>query len=602
MTSVFRHILGRHQRSPVWSDLAPVRDELFGPERLEHHARSLAAAQPDTPRPRAVLPLHARLNDNATVLLAAYRASATELESGRSVVPAAEWLLDNYHTIAETYRHLTRDLSPAFLRSLPRGQFQPVAEPIPRVLALAWDYAAMTDGDLRERSFADFIAGAQQVDWLTIGELWSLPSMLRYALLLRMLRLSDETERARRGRREANAAMDRLMAMDEPGPADFDQAVPGPALQNAAFVAQVIYRVHAGLDRTHAITEQLARRLAAQGRTAEQVMAGEQTRQTANNVTAAHIIRALKRLDEINWREWFEATSRTEAILREDPDHQRLAPQTRNAIRNRIEMIARHSALAEPEVAERALAAAGRRDIPVSVVLLGDDAPRFEADCGYRPVWRERLARLARRHGILSLILPLAALMLLAVVLCLTYVPAQTGGFLAATLIVLSLAAFLDAGLALLRFVASRLIAPAQLPAYGFKDGIPPDHATLVAIPCLLTSLDTIDDLLSNLEVHYLANPDPALSFALLTDFTDAAEETTPRDAELLAYARQGIAALAEADFPSVRGKFRFGPNQHPIQDYYVREVVREGDVLTNKIIGPAMTDHGDAYAEQCKM
>lgn len=61
-------------------------------------------------------------------------------------------------------------------------------------------------------------------------------------------------------------------------------------------------------------------------------------------------------------------------------------------------------------------------------------------------------------------------------------------------------------------------------------------------------------------------------------------------------------AALTEADFPSVRGKLSFGPNQHPIQDYYVREVVKEGDVLTNKIIGPAMTDHGDAYAEQCKM
>ena len=61
-------------------------------------------------------------------------------------------------------------------------------------------------------------------------------------------------------------------------------------------------------------------------------------------------------------------------------------------------------------------------------------------------------------------------------------------------------------------------------------------------------------------------------------------------------------AALAAADFASVRGKFSFGPNQHPIQDIYVREVVKEGDVLTNKIIGTAMTDRGDAYAEQCKM
>lgn len=61
-------------------------------------------------------------------------------------------------------------------------------------------------------------------------------------------------------------------------------------------------------------------------------------------------------------------------------------------------------------------------------------------------------------------------------------------------------------------------------------------------------------------------------------------------------------AALRAAEFASVRGKFSFGPNQHPIQDIFVREVVKEGDVLTNRIIGTAMTDRGDAYADQCKM
>jgi branched-chain amino acid transport system substrate-binding protein len=61
-------------------------------------------------------------------------------------------------------------------------------------------------------------------------------------------------------------------------------------------------------------------------------------------------------------------------------------------------------------------------------------------------------------------------------------------------------------------------------------------------------------------------------------------------------------AALKEAQFDSVRGKFKFNTNNHPIQDLYVREVIKEGDVLTNKIVGTAFTDHGDAYAEQCKM
>jgi branched-chain amino acid transport system substrate-binding protein len=61
-------------------------------------------------------------------------------------------------------------------------------------------------------------------------------------------------------------------------------------------------------------------------------------------------------------------------------------------------------------------------------------------------------------------------------------------------------------------------------------------------------------------------------------------------------------AALAEADFASVSGKFSFGPNQHPIQDIFVRTVVRKGDVVTNEITGTAMTDRGDAYADLCKM
>ena len=62
------------------------------------------------------------------------------------------------------------------------------------------------------------------------------------------------------------------------------------------------------------------------------------------------------------------------------------------------------------------------------------------------------------------------------------------------------------------------------------------------------------------------------------------------------------LAALKEANFASVRGKFSFGPNQHPIQDIYVLEVEKRDGELTNHIIGTAMTDRGDAYAEQCQM
>ncbi len=75
-----------------------------------------------------------------------------------------------------------------------------------------------------------------------------------------------------------------------------------------------------------------------------------------------------------------------------------------------------------------------------------------------------------------------------------------------------------------------------------------------------------------------------------------ALNEAHPDDADAFR------AALEKADFDSTRGDFEFGPNHHPIQDIYVREVVREGDVLTNKIVGTALEDHADAYASECKL
>lgn len=61
--------------------------------------------------------------------------------------------------------------------------------------------------------------------------------------------------------------------------------------------------------------------------------------------------------------------------------------------------------------------------------------------------------------------------------------------------------------------------------------------------------------------------------------------------------------ALRAADFDSVRGEFRFGPNQMPIQDFYLREVIVDEDgVWTTKVVRTVFEDHQDSYAEQCKM
>ncbi len=61
-------------------------------------------------------------------------------------------------------------------------------------------------------------------------------------------------------------------------------------------------------------------------------------------------------------------------------------------------------------------------------------------------------------------------------------------------------------------------------------------------------------------------------------------------------------AALKKADFQSVRGPFAFASNHHPVQDIYVREVVADGDGVTNKTIAKVFSGHSNAYVGDCKM
>ena len=62
-------------------------------------------------------------------------------------------------------------------------------------------------------------------------------------------------------------------------------------------------------------------------------------------------------------------------------------------------------------------------------------------------------------------------------------------------------------------------------------------------------------------------------------------------------------AAIKAADFKSVRGEFKFGPNQYPVQNYYLQTVAKGADGRpVHKTIGTVLQNRADAYAQDCKM
>ncbi|CAN5478907.1 ABC transporter substrate-binding protein [soil metagenome] len=63
------------------------------------------------------------------------------------------------------------------------------------------------------------------------------------------------------------------------------------------------------------------------------------------------------------------------------------------------------------------------------------------------------------------------------------------------------------------------------------------------------------------------------------------------------------LKAIKAVDYDSPRGKFKMGNNNYPVQDYYLREVVKSSDgALVNKIIATPLKNYQDAYASQCKL
>jgi cyclic beta-1,2-glucan synthetase len=101
-----------------------------------------------------------------------------------------------------------------------------------------------------------------------------------------------------------------------------------------------------------------------------------------------------------------------------------------------------------------------------------------------------------------------------------------------------------EIALAFVNAISLSLLPPRPLAKLDFETGIPEGQRTLVVVSALLDSLDGVDQLLEELQVRALANPDPRLYFALLTDFTDAPAAVMEGDTALLERAREGIIAL----------------------------------------------------------
>ncbi|KAA5604003.1 glycosyl transferase [Roseospira marina] len=576
-------IRGRPSSTPLWVGPAPIREERFGLERLERHAQSLAVAQQVTPRPPRVPPLDRRLKSNAVALLADYRSNAAEAEKGGDIVPAAEWLLDNYHLVEKQIRQIHDHLPAGYYRQLPKLAAGPLAG-YPRVFGLAWAFIAHTDSHIDPVTLRCFIRAYQRIQPLMIGELWAVAITLRIVLVENLRRLSAQIVLGRSERADADALADRLLASGGAKAAlDADIATRSDGPLSEVFAAQLAKRLR---DQDPTMTPAigwLSDRLEQQGVSIETVVSRAQQRLGTSNVSIRNVINSMRLISDIDWTEFVESISLVDERLCAGSRFASMDFPTRDLYRAAIEALARGSALSEGDVTDHAIRAAteAARTAPTPEMaervgdpgfhLIGHGRRALEQAIGFRPTYPARLGRLGRDMGLAGYVGAMVVLTTLVLALplwCLSLAGLSWGGL--AMFAILGGVPATEVATALVNRLATWRHGPVILPGLDLSAGIPGSARTLVAVPTLLTRETDLRDHIESMEVHYLSGAGGDITFALLSDGADADHEVVDSDAGLLSVAVEAIAALNRRHGPGPDGdRFlflhrhrRFNPKQ----------------------------------------
>jgi cyclic beta-1,2-glucan synthetase len=534
---------------------APIRSELFSVERLEQHAQSLAAAQHVATGSQHGLPLDRRLRENTKVLGEAYRTIAQAFHAHQPITPAAEWLLDNFHVVEEQVREIKHDLPPGYYRKLPKLAEGPL-QGYPRVIGIAWAFVAHTDSAFDVQKLSRFVVAYQQVQPLTIGELWALAISVRITLVENLRRLAQTVSARMSAGRLADALADRILgtATRDPDPESDVQASLDRAPWSMAFGVQLAMRLRDRDPQSTPALQWLEAKLAAAGSSTAQIVREEVQRQGASNVTVRNVITSMRQVSMVNWAEFVESVSPVDEILRAGSNFAAMDFSTRDLYRRAIEDLALQSSRPETDVAARAVAAAGRaasvqgadvRESDPGYYLIAKGRRGFEMDLGGRPSLKTRIVRLNSQIGVMSyigMIAVVTALVLGPALLAVAHV--GSAGWALLALAIVGLIPASDVAIALVNGTITRQIGAMRLPGLELREGVPPALRTIVVVPTLLSSLAAIDVQIERLEVHHLSSPGDNFIFALLSDWRDAASQEVTGDQQLLAAARVGIARL----------------------------------------------------------
>lgn len=437
--------------------------------------------------------------------------------SGSPGAPAMEWLRDNVRQVGES------------ALSLRRGAKLPASDGMPRVQHLARALVAGGDELVTFDHLTAAVAAFDEIQPLTMRELWRIPEALRIELCAAFESVGQRVVWAQR---ERVAAEDWVLSGAKVGALRAQHA--------GAFYERALQLTHE--QEMPAARRALDQWLGRRGEESEVVIRLEHERQALDKLWLSNIMAGFRMLEALNWAESYDQLCRAEKLLRLDPSglYPKMDEESRGLIREEVAVLARVTGLSELTVARRAVdEAAGLEGAQGSVCwwLYDDDGRRALTEALGET--RTKLPRVIPDPTGNKLALAfaggtLAILILLTVFLGnpLWILPALPLSWRFAELI---------AG-----YVGSRCLTPRRLLRLDMTK-VPDDARTLVCVPALLSGESRAKALAEGFEALGALSTDPNVEYLLLCDYSDAPDREQPGEEELVGYLRQRVTAMNAA-------------------------------------------------------
>ena len=510
-----------------------------------------------------------RMQDNFKFITATYEILNRDIKMGINIHPAGEWLLDNYYIIEETVKTIQKEMSLKKYTNfvgLSNGAYAGFA----RIYVLATEIVAYTDANINTHNLEELLNAYQNKKTLNMEEIWNIGIFLQIAIIENIRNICEKIYSSQLQKYKVESILERLVEYKSKDEQKYRQnmnyknKIAEVGQIKYPFIEYMSYRLKKYGRKAYSYLNVLEEQVMKMGTNVSDVIRKEHFDIAVKKLAIGNCIKSIKEIQRINFLEIFENINGVEEILKKDPScvYEKMDYKTKAYYREKIKEISKKTKISELYIASKALELARNeenkkekeeRKAHIGYYLISDGIQDLYSvlQTNKKPYMKNE----AKQKAYIVAIVLISAI--ISLFFCIS-IYNKTNIYFAVLIFVLTYIPITQITTEIIQFLLGKIVKPKLIPKMDFENGIPNDSTTMVIIPTIVKNPKKVKDLISKLEVFYIANKSDNLYFTLLADASASTKANEDYDIDIVNVGIQEINRLNKKYSKDGMGIFQF--------------------------------------------